>query len=47
MLFILKLLGQVRIPKQVVVTGDAACIPPLVAEAGLKLPLGTSILLAP
>lgn len=34
------LAGQVRIPKQLVVVGDAACIPTSVAEAGLKLPLG-------
>lgn len=37
--------GQVRIPKQLVVVGDAACIPTSVAEAGLKLPLGVLYLL--
>lgn len=37
--------GQVRIPKQLVVVGDAACILTSVAEAGLKLPLGVLYLL--
>jgi hypothetical protein len=32
--------GQVRVPKQLVVEGDSSCIPTSVAEAGLKLPLG-------
>lgn len=38
--------GQVRIPKQLVVVGDAACIPTSVAEAGLKLPLVAKPLVA-
>lgn len=32
--------GQVRVPKQLVVEGDSSCIPTSVAETGLKLPLG-------
>jgi hypothetical protein len=32
--------GYVGVPKQLVITGDAASIPSSVAAAGLKLPLG-------
>lgn len=34
------IVGQVRVPKQVVVEGDSSCIQISVDEAGLKLPLG-------
>lgn len=39
-LFFVFIVGQVRVPKQLVVVGDSSCIPNSVAEAGLKLPLG-------
>jgi hypothetical protein len=39
-LFLVAIVGQVRVPKQLVVVGDSSCIPNSVAEAGLRLPLG-------
>ena len=39
-LYLAVIVGQVRVPKQLVVVGDSSCIPNSVAEAGLKLPLG-------
>ncbi len=35
-----KIPGHVDVPRQLVITGDAASIPSSVAKAGLKLPLG-------
>ncbi len=40
-LITINLSGHVGVPRQLVITGDAASIPGSVAKAGLRLPLGT------
>ncbi|KAK9023836.1 hypothetical protein V6N11_004033 [Hibiscus sabdariffa] len=37
--FLLRLIGKVGVPRQLVIKSDASSIPDLVAEAGLRLPL--------